>query len=143
MWSYYWPIGFIVFSNVLYHICSKSISGGGSSPYFSLFVTYLIAASACLILYFYTGHFKDVSLDLRSIKWNSITLGAAIVCLELGFIMMYRVGWNISIGSLVANICLAVALVLIGVFFYRDSITMNKIFGMILCIAGLIFINRH
>ena len=43
---------------------------------------------------------------------------------------------------LVANICLAVALVLVGVLFYRDSFTLNKVIGMILCIAGLIFINK-
>lgn len=141
MLDYYWPIGFIVFSNVLYHICSKSLSGG-ADPYFSLLVTYLIAASVCLGLYLYTGHFKDISIDVRGIRWNSILLGAAIVCLELGFIIMYKVGWNISIGSLVANICLAVALVLIGVFFYRENLTMNNIIGMILCISGLIFINR-
>jgi len=141
MLNYYWPIGFIVFSNVLYHICSKSLSGG-ADPYFSLLVTYLIAASICLGLYLYTGQFKDISIDVREIKWNSILLGAAIVCLEIGFIMMYKVGWNISIGSLIANICLAVALVLIGVFFYRENFTVNNIIGMILCISGLIFINR-
>lgn len=141
MLNYYWPIGFIVFSNVLYHICSKSLSGG-ADPYFSLLVTYLIAASICLGLYLCTGNFKDISIDVREIKWNSILLGAAIVCLEIGFIMMYKVGWNISIGSLIANICLAVALVLLGVFFYRENLTMNNIVGMILCISGLIFINR-
>lgn len=142
MWSYYWPIGFIVLSNVLYHICSKSISEG-ADPYFSLLVTYIVAGSACLGLYIYTGHFKNFPADVRGISWNSLMLGASIVCLELGFLIMYRVGWNISIGSLAANICLAVALALVGVFFYRDSFTMNKVIGMILCIAGLIFINRQ
>lgn len=141
MLNYYWPIGFIVFSNVLYHICSKSLSGG-ADPYFSLLVTYIIAASICLLIYLYTGNLKNLPCDLRSIKWNSIMLGIAIVCLELGFIMMYKVGWNISIGSLVANICLAVALVLIGVLFYREILTVNNIIGIILCFAGLIFINR-
>lgn len=141
MLNYYWPIGFIVFSNVLYHICSKSLSGG-ANPYFSLLVTYIIAASICLLIYLYTGNFNNLTFDIRSIKWNSIMLGIAIVCLELGFIMMYKVGWNISIGSLVANICLAVALVIIGALFYREILTVNNIIGIILCIAGLIFINR-
>ena len=142
MWSYYWPIGFIVFSNVLYHICSKSISGA-SNPYFPLLVTYFVAGTTCLLLYFLTGHAKNFSADVSSISWNSLILGVSILCLELGFIMMYKAGWNISIGSLIANICLAAALVLIGVFFYRESFTMNKFIGIILCIAGLIFINRQ
>ena len=142
MWSYYWPIGFIVFSNVLYHICSKSISGG-ADPYFSLLVTYFVAGAACLAIYFLTGHSKNFSADVRGISWNSLVLGVSILCLELGFIMMYKVGWNISIGSLIANICLAGALVLVGVFFYREHLTLNNIIGMVLCIAGLIFINRQ
>ncbi|MDD4160231.1 MAG: EamA family transporter [Synergistaceae bacterium] len=140
MWSYYWPIGFIVFSNVLYHICSKSLSGG-ADPYFSLLVTYIVAALICLALYLFTGHFRSFCSDVGAIKWNSLVLGVSIVCLELGFIMMYRAGWNISIGSLIANICLAAALVVIGVFFYRENLTLNNIIGMILCISGLIFIN--
>ena len=139
--SYYWPIGFIVFSNIIYHICSKSISSG-ADLYFSFLITYLVAAAACLALYFFTGHVKNFPVDVRNIGWASPVLGFAIVCLELGFIMMYKVGWNISIGSLVANICLAIGLVLIGVLFYREGLTTNKIIGMILCISGLIFINK-
>ena len=139
--SYYWPIGFIVFANIIYHICSKSISSG-ADPYFSLLITYLIAAAACFALYLYTGHIKNFPTDVRHISWNGPVLGFAIVCLELGFIMMYKVGWNISIGSLVANICLAIGLVLIGVLFYREGLTTNKIIGIILCISGLIFINK-
>lgn len=141
MLNYYWPIAFIVFSNVLYHICSKSISQDGNL-YFSFLVTYFVAALICLALYLSGGHFKDFICDIKSIRWNAGLLGISIVCLELGFVMMYKVGWNISIGSLVANISLAIALVLIGVFFYRDNLSINHIIGMILCISGLIFINR-
>ncbi len=141
MLSYYWPIGFVVFSNVLYHICSKSLSEG-TSTYFSLLLAYCIAASICLFLYIFTGRADGLAADIRGIKWNSLLLGAAIVCLELGFIFMYKVGWNISIGSLVANITLAIVLVLVGIFFYKEILSLNKVIGIILCISGLIFINR-
>lgn len=141
MLNYYWPIIIVVLSNVLYHICSKSISQE-INLYFSFLVTYFVAALICLALYLYTGHFNNFYSNIKTIRWNAALLGVSIVCLELGFVMMYKVGWNISIGSLVANISLAIALVLVGVFFYKENLSTNQIIGMILCISGLIFINR-
>jgi len=49
--------------------------------------------------------------------------GITIVGLEVGFIQMYRAGWNISIGSLVANIILAVVLIIVGLLIYKDNIS--------------------
>lgn len=69
-------------------------------------------------------------------------LGVAIVGLEFGYIMAYRAGWNISVGSLVANIILAIVLIPVGIFFYKEGFDLNKVFGVILCLAGLILINK-
>jgi drug/metabolite transporter (DMT)-like permease len=76
------------------------------------------------------------------LNWTSPLLGIAIVGLEFGYIMAYRAGWNISVGSLVANILLALALIPIGILFYQEGFGLNKILGAILCIAGLILINK-
>jgi uncharacterized membrane protein len=47
-------------------------------------------------------------------------LGIAIVGLEFGNIYMYKVGWNISIGSLVSNmLSLAVILIIVGVMYIK------------------------
>lgn len=56
--------------------------------------------------------------------------------------MAYRSGWNISIGSLVANILLALILVPVGILFYKENFGFNKVLGIAFCIAGLIFINK-
>jgi drug/metabolite transporter (DMT)-like permease len=64
------------------------------------------------------------------------------VGLEFGYLMAYRAGWNISIGSLVANIFLALALIPVGIFLYKENFEITKVFGAIFCIAGLILINK-
>ena len=46
------------------------------------------------------------------------------------------------IGSLVSNIALAVLLILIGVLLYKESINIQKIIGIGLCLTGLILINK-
>lgn len=85
---------------------------------------------------------KSFLESFKGLNWTSPALGMAIVGLEFGYIMAYRAGWNISVGSLVANIILALALIPVGIFFYQEGFGLNKILGAILCIAGLILINK-
>jgi drug/metabolite transporter (DMT)-like permease len=80
--------------------------------------------------------------NLKKLNWTSFLLGFAIVGLEVGYIYLYRAGWNIGIGSLVANIILAIALIGIGVLFYKEQINFQQIIGLVLCIGGLILINK-
>lgn len=147
--AYYFPILLIVTSNVLYHICAKSVPVQ-MNPMVSLMVTYLVAGTGTLALFFllpelFSGGFKShTSLmdQFRMTNWAPVVLGIVIVGLELGNILMYRAGWNISLGSLVANISLAVILIGVGILFYREVITVSQMIGIALCLAGLFFINR-
>lgn len=41
--SYIWPIALVVFSNVLYQVCAKSVPAK-MNPYASLTITYLVGA---------------------------------------------------------------------------------------------------
>lgn len=139
--NYYWPILLIVGSNVCYHICAKSIPGA-VNPLASLGITYIVSAASAFILYFITSPAKNLAAEYSSLNWTAFILGIAIVGLEFGSINMYKVGWNISMGSLVASITLAVILIFVGILFYHETITIQKIIGVGLCLAGLILINK-
>jgi len=76
------------------------------------------------------------------LNWTSLVLGVAILGLELGFLLAYRVGWNISLGSLVANSLVALVLIPVGVIFYHEGFSLDKIIGVVLCLAGLVMINK-
>jgi drug/metabolite transporter (DMT)-like permease len=105
-------------------------------------VTYLVAAGLTLIaLFFYKGE-EGILDSFKSLNWTSVLLGFSILGLEFGYVMAYRAGWNISIGSLVANISLALMLIPVGVLLYKETFEIHKIFGAVLCIAGLWMINR-
>lgn len=75
--EYIWPIALIVFSNVVYQICAKSIP-------------------------------KDMN----------------------------------TMASTVQSVFLAAALVVVGAVLYHEAVTPSKVVGVILCIAGIYFINR-
>lgn len=138
---YILPVIVVVVSNVLYHIASKSTSQN-VNPFFSLVITYLIGAAVSFIIYLISGKGEIHMLaDFKKLNWATFLMGVLIIGLEAGWILAYRAGWNISKCSLIANICLAVILVFVGVIFYKEHITAKQLAGMAFCVAGLVLIN--
>jgi len=112
------------------------------NPFISLIITYITAIFFSLILLplyptniTFIGHFK---LSL----WPSVALGFAIVGLEIGFLLVYRSGWNISSASILSNIMVAIFLLPVGLLMYKESFTKTNVAGVILCIIGLILVKR-
>jgi len=137
---YVFPIVLIVGSNIIYNISQKS-TPGRANPFLALLVTYLVAALLTAIALFFHASDNGMLKSVKELNWTSVLLGFSIVGLEFGYLMAYRAGWNISVGSLVANIALAVALIPVGIFLYNESFELHKIIGAALCIAGLVLIN--
>jgi len=140
MWNLVWPILLVILSNIFYHICSKS-TPTGVQPMASLIVTYLVAAAVTAVLYFFTSPTKNLLQDIKSVNWTSLALGIAVVGLEFGYLQVYRAGWNISVGSLIANIGLAIGLAFVGVLLYHENISPKQIVGIFMCLAGVAFIS--
>jgi drug/metabolite transporter (DMT)-like permease len=138
--SMIWPIALIVISNVFYNICSKE-TPSAVNPFASLTVTYTVGAAASAAMYFAFSRGGNLLREYRNLSWSSFVLGLAIVGLESGSIYMYKSGWNVSSGQLVYSIILAICLILIGVFVYHESISLTKITGILVCVAGLFLIN--
>ncbi|WMJ82850.1 hypothetical protein ACS3UN_01590 [Oscillospiraceae bacterium LTW-04] len=133
------PIALIVCSNLFYNIAAKA-TPSGANAFASLVITYVVAAiCALLMMRFQTGSFSIQ--NFKGVNWTAILLAASITALEIGYILAYRAGWNISVCSLIANITLAVLLVIVGVLIYHESISPKQVGGMVLCLGGLLLIN--
>ena len=136
---FYLPIITVVCSSVIYHVCAKSPK---INAFASLAVTYLIGAVVSAALYYLTSPTKRLAEELSRVNWATLVLGLAIVGLEAGNIFMYKVGWDISLGPLVTSSTLAVTLLAVGVLFYREELSLTKVVGIVLCVAGLILVNK-
>jgi len=141
MFIYVFSIVLIVVSNIIYNIAQKS-TPQNANPFAALLVTYLTAIIITFIAFMFNKSDKGFIESFAGLNWTSIVLGVAILGLEFGYLLAYRAGWNISVGSLVANIFLAVSLIPIGIIFYHEGFDLNKIIGTGLCIAGLVLINK-
>ena len=140
MFSYIWPIALVVFSNVVYQICCKSVPEG-LNPFASLSVTYLVSAAASIILYFALNKQGNLLVEYHKLNWAPFGLGIVIIGLEVGFIYAYKAGWQVSTASIFQSAFLAVILIFVGLVLYKEPITWNKIVGILICLAGLVVIN--
>ena len=139
--SYYWPIGLIVVSNVVYQICAKSVPEG-ANPFASLVITYLISAAFSLIMFCLTRNGATLGEAFRRLNVSSVILGIALVGLEVGSIYLYKAGWNVNTGFVVHSAIVAVCLLIVGYFLYAEKITPSKLAGTAICMLGLWFINK-
>lgn len=136
-----WPVLLVVSANCLYNICTRS-TPPEADAFASLTVTYLVAAAIAFVLFLLRRQGGTVTDSFRALNWTSLALGISIVALEFGYICLYRAGWRVNTGSLVANITLAIALVLIGFALYHEVISPRQIAGMLVCLAGLVMITK-
>ncbi|MEL7654769.1 MAG: hypothetical protein AAGU75_02545 [Bacillota bacterium] len=141
MFWFYLPVFIIVAANVTYDTSSKSIPED-INAYASITISYLVLAVFNFIIFVVLNPTASLFSEIRYVNWAVIFFALASIGLESGYIFLYRAGWNISVGGLVCNILLAINMVLIGHLFYNEFISMRQIFGIILCVAGLIYINR-
>ena len=140
MFSYIWPLALVVLSNVLYQICAKSVPNG-MHPLASLTVTYTVSAVVSLVLFFILNRGGNLVKEYAKLNWAPLVFGVVLVGLEIGFIYAYKAGWPVSTAQIVQSAVLAVALLFIGFFAYREPLRWNKIVGVVICLAGLFVIN--
>jgi uncharacterized membrane protein len=129
-----------ILSNVLYHIFQK-LTPTDINPLIALSVTYVVAIVVCLLLLPLFPSQVGIVESLKQVNWASVALGFAIVGLEAGYLMAYRANWNISLASMVGNVAMALALIPIGLLFFREKLSITNCAGLMVCAFGLILVN--
>ncbi|MCG2788263.1 MAG: hypothetical protein L6461_24505 [Anaerolineae bacterium] len=128
-----------ILASTLYHIFQKS-TPAEVNPALSLLVTYGTAAVATLGLFIFYPP-QNLAQDFAKLNWASYALGLSIVGLELGILLAYRFGWQISLLGVVVHIAAALILLPIGLLLFREKLSPLNLVGIGLCILGLILVN--
>jgi len=137
---FYFSIILTVISNVLYHIFLKVLPAG-VHPAISLVIVYGSALAVCLLYLLLFPPAEGWLPSLQKTSWVNAAVGLAIVGLELGFILAYRAGWNLSLAGIVSASAVAVILLPIGVLAFHEKLTPLNLLGVALCIGGLLLVN--
>jgi multidrug transporter EmrE-like cation transporter len=125
-----------------YHLVLK-LTPAGVNPLLSLLVTYaLVTGLFGAILLVAPGGF-EWKQEVRQINWTALALAAVIVGLDLGFLFLYRSGFEVSLGALVTQSAAAMLLLVIGVAVFREKLSAANAAGLVLCLVGLWLLNRR
>jgi drug/metabolite transporter (DMT)-like permease len=132
----------IVAANVLYHVSQKSIPAG-VHPLLSVAVTYAAALVVTLLLWPLSPGGPPKLSGLAQLNWATLGVAVSAVGIEIGFLLAYRAGWNISIGSLVVSVAVAILLIPTGLLLYREHLSAANVVGIVLCLAGLVLVMQR
>ena len=131
-----------IVATVAYHVILK-LTPAGANPLLSLMLTYgAVTVLFAGVLVLAPGEFAWRE-EIRHLNWTAIALAFAIIGLDLGFILLYRTGFEVSLGALVTQTAAAMLLVGIGVLVFREKLDLSHGIGIVLCLAGLWLVNRR
>jgi uncharacterized membrane protein len=140
MTLFYASISLAVLSSVLYHVFQKATSSA-VNPAIGLMVTYAVAFGLSALLLLIYPLKSTVVAALRQVNWASVALAFSILGLELGFLLAYRAGWDISVAAIAANAAAGLALLPTGALLFRERPSIVNLVGVFVCIVGLIMVS--
>ena len=138
---FFW-LSVAILCTVGYHLVLK-VTPAGVNPLLSLMLTYaLVTLVLGVILLLAPGAF-DWRQELRQLNWTALALAVVIVGLDLGFLYLYRGGFEVSLGALVTQSAAAMLLLIVGVAVFREKLSAANVAGLVLCLVGLWLVNRR
>lgn len=137
----YLPLLITVAGSTAYHVVQKYLPPN-ANPVLVLVVTYAVALVASLLLFLVWPLKESLQVEASRIGVPNVIMGLSIIGIEVGWVLAYRAGLNLNVGSLIGNLMVALVLLPIGVLFFREHLSLTNVAGVVLCIVGLVLINQ-
>lgn len=110
------------------------------NPLISVASTYLAVIVMCVAFLPLFPAEGGVVEQIRKLSWIQIALAASVFLIEIGFLLMYRFGWNLSTGNLVTGVVINIGLLGLGVLLLGEKMSAINVIGVVLSIAGVALI---
>jgi len=136
MSGFYLAFGLTVIGMLLYHLSQKAVPKE-ANPFFVIVIAYAVGIVLCLALAFTYPGKKSLIETFKASNWAVFTLGAAAA------LIAYRTGWRISIAAVATNAAAAIVLIPVGLFVYKDHLSLRNVIGLVLCVVGLALLVRQ
>ncbi|GAB5534636.1 MAG: membrane protein [Rubricoccaceae bacterium] len=123
---------------VLYHLSQKAIPGD-AAPYVVIGLAYAVGLATCVAVVLASG--TSIAETLRSAWRPAVGVGLGALTIEAGFLLAYRAGWPLSSAGLLVNVAAAIVLLVVGLAFFRETLTVQQWIGVAACVVGLVLIS--
>ena len=127
------------FGLVIYNLAQKN-QPDAVHPFQILSIAYIVAAIISVTIYRAIPNLGTASVKEALVPATG--LACSIICVELGFLWIYRSGWEVGIANTFSNIAASAILLPFSVLFLQDKLEPTNLFGVVLCLFGLFFIAR-
>ena len=131
--SYYSPVLAAIVGTVLYHLSQKMMPAKANA-FLCLSCAFGLACVLSLVLWRVTARVQE---STAAIPWQSLVLGLSLVAIEAGYLYAYRNGWQLNRAALIANVAVAVLLVVLGALLFSEQISFRLVAGVSSCLLGL------
>ena len=111
------------------------------NPIVSVLASYLIVLVLGFALLLFFPAKGGLGAHVRQISWVQVAVAGAILLLELGFLLMFRYGWNLSTGNLVTGVIINLGLLALGVTVLGEKVSLINAIGIVLSILGVALIS--
>jgi drug/metabolite transporter (DMT)-like permease len=137
----YQALAIAITGQVLYHITQKLVAPG-VHPIVSVLTFYATAALLCLPLFFVFPMTGTLPQELAKMNWAIVGVACAIVLIEVGFLLLYRLGGELSTSFVVSSAVTSVAVMIVGVYFFKEQVSLLKVAGIAFCALGIGLITK-
>ena len=135
------PLLLTVSGAVCYHLAAKSIPKALDAT-LVLIVAYATALAASIAAYLWLPSAAASAAPVRAWHPAVVGVGFAAFLVELGYVLMYRAAWPISMASVLTNGLVAMLLVPIGLVVFEEKLSIVNMVGILLCLTGLALLRR-
>jgi multidrug transporter EmrE-like cation transporter len=129
-----------VAGGVLYHISAKSVPKD-LAPALVLVVAYATALAISSVAHVWLP-VSGAAASVRLLHPAVLGLGVGAAMIELGYVLMYRAAWPVSVASQVVNGIVAALLVLVGLAAFGERLSLVRATGILLCLGGVWLLRR-
>jgi drug/metabolite transporter (DMT)-like permease len=136
------PMAMAVLGGVLYHVAQKAVPRT-FSPFAAIIIAYLIGSAVCAVAMLFDATGTSFRESLKAANWAVLLLGVAALMIEIGVLLVYRAGWEISLASVVINISVAAVLVPLGVLVFKEQPSLRSLAGIACCLLGLYLLSKR
>ncbi len=130
-----------IVTTVGYHLVMKA-TPATVSPFLSLAASYTLGAAVFLACYALAPDSPPLREAVRPLNWTVFALALSVVGLDIGFLMLYRSGFDVSLGQILTQSGAALILLVAGIALFREKVTAANLAGVALCVVGFWLINR-
>lgn len=141
MKSFYIPMLLTIGGSILYHIAQKSLPRT-TNPLITMMLAYVVGILLFVVCMVFYQDQRSFLYSVRESNWAVVVVGVGAASIEIGFLLAYRAGWNISIAPVTSSVVVALLLIPVGILGFKEHLSVGNVIGIVFCVVGLILVTN-